>query len=44
MLTYNIDTGDGLTNGSRGDLIGVKRNKDGDINKLIIKFKNPSHG
>ena len=44
MLTYNVDTGDGLTNGSRGDLIGVKRNKEGNINKLIIKFENLSHG
>jgi ATP-dependent exoDNAse (exonuclease V) alpha subunit len=44
MLTYNVNTADGLTNGSRGDLIGIIRNNQGEISKLIVKFENPSHG
>jgi hypothetical protein len=44
MLTYNVDTADGLTNGSRGDLIGVLRNGQNEITKLIVKFENASHG
>ena len=44
MLTYNIDTADGLTNGSMGELIGVLKNESDDIKKLVIKFDNPSHG
>ena len=44
MMTYNVDTSDGLTNGSRGELIGVKKDREGKVNKLIIKFENPSHG
>ena len=35
MLTYNIDTADGLTNGSRGELMGVLRNKSEEITKLV---------
>ena len=31
MLTYNIDTGDGLTNGARGELIGVIEDAKGNI-------------
>ena len=30
MLTYNVDTSDGLTNGARGELIGIV--KDGNVN------------
>ena len=44
MLTYNVNTADGLVNGSRGEIIGVLRNVSGDIAKLVIKFDNPSHG
>ena len=44
MLTYNVNTADGLTNGSRGDLIGVFKNDSGEVTKLIIKFENPAHG
>ena len=32
MMTYNVDTSDGLTNGSRGELIGVKKDRDGKVN------------
>ena len=44
MLTYNVDTGDGLTNGSRGTLIGVEMNNENEIGSLIIRFENPEHG
>ena len=40
MLTYNVDTCDGLTNGARGDLIGVIMESNNNITKLIIKFEN----
>ena len=44
MLTYNVNTADGLVNGSRGEVLGVLRNESGDITKLVIKFENPTHG
>ena len=44
MITYNVDTADGLTNGSRGELIGVIKNAQNEVNKLIIKLENASHG
>ena len=44
MLTYNVDTADGLTNGSRGELIGVIKNAQNEVNKLIIKLENASLG
>ena len=44
MLTYNVDTADGLTNGSRGTLIGVIQNEEGEVTRLIVKFENPAHG
>ena len=44
MLTYNVDTGDGLTNGSRGTLIEVEMNNENEIGSLIIRFENPEHG
>ena len=44
MLTYNVNTADGLTNGSRGELIGVVKNSSEEITKLVIKFENPAHG
>ena len=44
MLTYNVNTADGLTNGSRGNLIGVIRNSKNEVVKLIIEFENPNHG
>ena len=44
MLTYNVNTADGLTNGSRGELIGLITNDSEEITKLIIKFENLAHG
>ena len=44
MLTYNIDTSDGLTNGARGDLIGISEDEKGNISKLIVKFEIESFG
>ena len=44
MLTYNLDTSDGLTNGARGDLIGIIFDPKGQISKLIIKFEKDSVG
>ena len=44
MLTYNVDTSDGLTNGARGDLIGILFDSKGHISKLIIKFEKDSVG
>ena len=40
MLTYNVDTSDGLTNEARGELIGIWKDPKGTITKLIIKFQN----
>jgi hypothetical protein len=44
MMTYNVNTADGLTNGSRGELMGIVKNNEGDISKLVVKLENPSHG
>ena len=37
ILIHNIDTSDGLTNGQFGELVGVIKSKDGDIDKLVVK-------
>ena len=44
MLTYNIDTSDGLTNGARGEIIGTVEDAANRITKIIIKFDNENHG
>jgi exonuclease III len=44
MLTYNIDTSDGLTNGARGELIGILEDERENISKLIVKFEIDSFG
>ena len=44
MLTYNIDTSDGLTNGARGELIGIAEDEEGNISRLIVKFEIESFG
>ena len=44
MLTYNVDTSDGLTNGARGDLVGVMKDLKGNISKLMINFEVESNG
>ena len=40
MLTYNIDTSDGLTNGAHGEVIGKLE----DTTNRITKFDNEKHG
>ena len=44
MLIHNIDVLDGMSNGSRGTLIGVERNKKNEISILIIKFDEQYQG
>jgi ATP-dependent exoDNAse (exonuclease V) alpha subunit len=44
MLTYNVDTSDGLTNGARGELIGIIQDAKGNISKLVVKFEMDSIG
>ena len=44
MLTYNVDTSDGLTNGARGELIGIIEDVKGNITKLVVKFEKESNG
>ena len=44
MLTYNVDTSDGLTNGARGELVGIIEDVKGNITKLIVKFEKDSVG
>ena len=44
MLTYNVDTTDGLTNGARGELLDVLTDSKKNITKLIIRFENPNVG
>ena len=43
ILTLNVNTVDGLTNGARGVLLGVEK-KNGAVSKLIVEFHNPDHG
>ena len=38
MLSYNIDVIDGLTNGSRGEILGFEVNNNGSVDKVLIKF------
>ena len=44
ILTYNVDTCDGLTNGARGELIGIINDAKGNIFKMIVKFEKDSVG
>jgi hypothetical protein len=44
MMTYNVDTSDGLTNGARGELVGVVKDAKGNISKLVVKFERESNG
>ena len=44
MMTYNVDTSDGLTNGARGELLGIIEDAKGNISKLVVKFENESVG
>ena len=38
QLTFNIDTLDALTNGTRGEVMNIVRNKEGHIERIIVKF------
>ena len=38
MLTYNIDTLDCLTNGTRGELVAFSKNASGTVVKMMIRF------
>ena len=44
MLTYNIDTLDCLTNGTRGEVVGCYKNKNGVILKIMVKFDKEHQG
>ena len=44
MLIHNVDTSDGLTNGARGELVGVIKDANGNISKLVVKFESESVG
>ena len=44
MLTYNVDTADGLTNGARGELLALIKDSKNNITKLIVRFENPNVG
>ena len=44
MLTYNIDTCDGLTNGARGEIIGLIFDRKETISRIVIKFEKESVG
>ena len=44
MLTTNLCTVDGLTNGAFGQIVGVRRNVNGVIIEIHVCFSNPSVG
>ena len=44
MLIYNVNTLDGLTNGQLGVVKHVIKDKNGNLDKIIIKFNNPKAG
>ena len=44
MLIHNVDTSDGLTNGARGELVGVMKDANGNISKLVVRFESESVG
>ena len=44
MLTYNIDTCDGLTNGAFGEAIDIVYNPDKSIKFILVKFKSENVG
>ena len=43
-LTYNIDTLDCLTNGTRGEVVDFIRNAFGLVEKVLVKFDEPHQG
>ena len=38
MLTFNVNTNDGLTNGARGEILGYKTYPNGDISHVYVHF------
>ena len=44
MLTYNIDTADCLTNGTRGEVVAFDKSPSGVVTRLIIKFDEKHQG
>ena len=44
ILTYNVDTSDGLTNGARGELMAMEEDNHGNLKRLIIKFEKEGIG
>ena len=44
MLISNLDTLDGLTNGTMGELVAVIKTKKGEVDKLVIKPRDPTVG
>ena len=44
MLTYNIDTLDCLTNGTRGELVAFHKNSSGIVVKMMVKFDEEHQG
>ena len=44
MLIHNIDVLDGLSNGARGTLVGIERNRNNDIQLLVVKFDEEYQG
>ena len=44
MVTNNIDTSDGITNGTLGTLAQVIKNSKNEIHYLVIDLGNPSKG
>ena len=44
MVISNLDTVDGLTNGTLGELVGVVKTKKGEVDKLVIRPRDPTVG
>ena len=44
ILIHNLDTSDCLTNGQLGKLVDVIMTKDGEVDKLVVKFKDERVG
>ena len=44
MVNNNIDTSDGITNGTLGMLVDVKKNSKNEVHFLVIDLGNPSKG
>ena len=44
LITQNINTSDGITNGSLGTLFDVVRNHKGEIQYLVVDLTNPTKG